>query len=206
MPPPKRGQASFAKKKVEVDPEEEKRKKAEYDAAQKKKRLEAAKRFSVGGTVDLAEFMDDDPDMSVTAKLQQVMSTAKESGLKVQQIFSYFKPNGKLEGDITPEDFGAAMHKLGWKCTDEQLKTLLDDFDEDGNGVVTKQELVKILKANHMATHDREVMRKADTIMAQADKDGDGVVDFDEFVIISKKFPNILFPAFAMSEKIKNKF
>ena len=33
MPPPKRGQASFAKKKVEVDPEEEKRKKAEYDAA-----------------------------------------------------------------------------------------------------------------------------------------------------------------------------
>ena len=57
------------------------------------------------------------------------MSTAKESGLKVQQIFSYFKPNGKLEGDITPEDFGAAMHKLGWKCTDEQLKTLLDDFD-----------------------------------------------------------------------------
>ena len=53
MPPPKRGQASFAKKKVEVDPEEEKRKKAEYDAAQKKKRLEAAKRFSVGGTVDL---------------------------------------------------------------------------------------------------------------------------------------------------------
>ena len=72
--------------------------------------------------------MDDDPDMSVTAKLQQVMSTAKESGLKVQQIFSYFKPNGKLEGDITPEDFGAAMHKLGWKCTDEQLKTLLDDL------------------------------------------------------------------------------
>ena len=53
MPPPKRGQASFAKKKVEVDPEEERRKKAEYDAAQKKKRLEAAKRFSVGGTVDL---------------------------------------------------------------------------------------------------------------------------------------------------------
>ncbi len=140
MPPPKRGQASFAKKKVEVDPEEEKRKKAEYDAAQKKKRLEAAKRFSVGGTVDLAEFMDDDPDMSVTAKLQQVMSTAKESGLKVQQIFSYFKPNGKLEGDITPEDFGAAMHKLGWKCTDEQLKTLLDDFDEDGNGTISIEE------------------------------------------------------------------
>ena len=73
MPPPKRGQASFAKKKVEVDPEEERRKKAEYDAAQKKKRLEAAKRFSVGGTVDLAEFMDDDPDMSVRSRRFEVL-------------------------------------------------------------------------------------------------------------------------------------
>merc|ERR1712072_1003691 len=43
-------------------------------------------------------------------------------------------------GDITPEDFGAAMHKLGWKCTDEQLKTLLDDFDEDGNGTISIEE------------------------------------------------------------------
>ena len=28
--------------------------------------------------------------------------------------------------------------------------------------------------------------------------DGDGVVSFDEFVIVSKKFPNILFPAVSM--------
>ena len=54
--------------------------------------------------------MDDDPDMSVTAKLQQVMSTAKESGLKVQQIFSYFKPSGKLE-EISPRK------TLGRPCT-----------------------------------------------------------------------------------------
>jgi len=140
MPPPKRGQASFAKKKVEIDPEEARKEQERLDAVMKKKRLEAAKRFSVGGTVDFAEFMDDDPDMSVTAKLQQVMSTAKESGLKVQQIFSYFKPDGKLEGDITPEDFGGAMHKLGWKCTDEQLTQLIYDFDEDHNGTISIEE------------------------------------------------------------------
>ena len=45
-----------------------------------------------------------------------------------------------------------------------------------------------------------EVQRKAETIMAQADKDGDGVVSFDEFVIVSKKFPNILFPAYSSSK------
>ena len=38
-------------------------------------------------------------------------------------------------------------------------------FDEDGNGVITKAELLKMLKSNHMASHDAEVARKADTIM-----------------------------------------
>ena len=56
-----------------------------------------------------------------------------------------------------------------------------------------------------MKSFDREVMRKADTIMAQADKDGDGVVDFDEFVVISKKFPNILFPAFSLQHQVQKK-
>lgn len=79
---------------------------------------------------------------------------------------------------------------------EEKLRFAFMVFDDEGNGVLTKAELVKILKANHMASHDTEVMRKAETIMTQADKDGDGVITFDEFVIVSKKFPNILFPAY----------
>lgn len=78
---------------------------------------------------------------------------------------------------------------------EDKLKFAFMSFDEDGNGVITKAELLKILKSNHMASHDAEVARKADTIMAQADKDGDGVITFDEFVIVSKKFPNILVSA-----------
>lgn len=62
--------------------------------------------------------------------------------------------------------------------------------------MITKAELLSILKANHMASSDAEVARKADTILAQADKDGDGVITFDEFVIVSKKFPNILVQSF----------
>jgi len=69
-------------------------------------------------------------------------------------------------------------------------------FDEDNNGVITKSELIKILKSNHMAKTDAEVSRKAETIMSQADKNGDGVMSFDEFATVSKKFPNILFPSY----------
>ena len=43
-------------------------------------------------------------------------------------------------------------------------------FDEDGNGVITKAELLKMLKSNHMASHDAEVARKADTIMVSLKK------------------------------------
>jgi len=69
-------------------------------------------------------------------------------------------------------------------------------FDVGNNGVITKSELIKILKANHMAKVEAEVMRKAETIMTQADKNGDGIVSYEEFVTVSKKFPNILFPAY----------
>ncbi len=73
------------------------------------------------------------------------------------------------------------------------MKFAFEAFDEAGNGVITKEELVRILKANHMASTDKEVVKKAETILAQADSDGDGVVSFDEFVVVAKRFPNILF-------------
>ena len=68
-------------------------------------------------------------------------------------------------------------------------------FDKEGTGSITHRELVKILRANHMAKTEAEVSRKAETIIAQCGKRNDGIIFFDEFVVVSKKFPNILFPA-----------
>lgn len=67
-------------------------------------------------------------------------------------------------------------------------------YDEDGSGSITHTELVKILRANHLAQTEAEVCRKAETIIAQCDKRNDGTISFDEFVVVAKKFPNILFP------------
>merc|ERR1712118_2688 len=95
---------------------------------------------------------------------------------------------GDRSGQIDVREFMIGLSNFTGAGKEEKLKFAFMVFDEDGNGVITKQELIKILKANHMASSDKEVMRKAETIMAQADKDGDGVVSFDEFVIVSKKF------------------
>ena len=65
---------------------------------------------------------------------------------------------------------------------------------------------MKILKSNHMATTVDEVRRKADVIMKQADQDGNGVITFDEFVLVSKRFPSILHPAAMLGQKVSSAF
>jgi serine/threonine-protein phosphatase 2B regulatory subunit len=77
---------------------------------------------------------------------------------------------------------------------EDKLRFSFDCFSQ-GNNTIVKDELVKILMANHMATTEKEVMKKAETVLAQADGDGDGVISFDEFCLVAKRFPNILFAA-----------
>ena len=99
-------------------------------------------------------------------------------------------------GLVDAREMLVAIANFAGAGKEDKLKFAFLLYDEDDNGVITKNELIKILKSNHMASSEGEVLRKADTILSQADKDGDGVVSYDEFVAVSKKFPNILFPAY----------
>ncbi|KAF0692419.1 Aste57867_16513 [Aphanomyces stellatus] len=116
-----------------------------------------------------------------------------------EKLFGLFD-NDKV-GRIDVREFLIALSNFCGAEKEEKLKFAFMVFDDDGNGVLSKQELMKILKANHMASNESEVARKADTIMSQGDKDGDGVISFDEFSIASKKFPNILFPAYTLNQQ-----
>jgi len=69
-------------------------------------------------------------------------------------------------------------------------------FDEDGNGTLNTEELTEILKANHLVSDEKAVKRKVETIMKQCDEDGSGSIDRDEFFIIARKFPTMLFPEY----------
>jgi len=122
---------------------------------------------------------------------------------QVEKLFQLFDKD--RSGQIDVKEFMIGLSNFTGAGKEEKLKFAFMVFDEDGNGVITKQELLKILKANHMASTEKEVLRKAETIMTQADKDGDGVISFDEFVIVSKKFPNILFPAYSLGQKLEQK-
>ena len=45
------------------------------------------------------------------------------------------------------------------------------------------------------------VQRKADTVMRQAATQGAGSITMNEFVVVSKKFPNILLPTIGRKKK-----
>jgi serine/threonine-protein phosphatase 2B regulatory subunit len=142
------------------------------------KRFQAADKDK-SGLIDYTEFCE----------ILQVDPSPQCEG--VFQLYDYDKT-----GQVDAREFLIAVSNYTGAGKEDKLKFAFMAFDGEGNGVITKAELLKILKANHMASHDVEVARKADTIMSQADKDGDGVITFDEFVVVSKKFPNILFPAY----------
>nr|CCA13985.1 calcineurin subunit B putative [Albugo laibachii Nc14] len=149
----------------------------------------AYKRFKTmnkdgNGQIDFPEFCD----------ILQVGPTPQS-----EKLFRLFDMN-KL-GRIDLREFMIALSNFSGTNKEEKLKFAFLLFDEDGNGEISRQELVQILKANHMAGSEAEVARKADTIMSQGDKDGDGVISFQEFVIVSRKFPNILFPAYSNLKK-----
>ena len=73
-------------------------------------------------------------------------------------------------------------------------------FDELKTGYISHKEVEEILRGNHMIGI-LSVQRKADTVMRQAATQGAGSITMNEFVVVSKKFPNILLPTIGRKKK-----
>jgi Ca2+-binding EF-hand superfamily protein len=74
-----------------------------------------------------------------------------------------------------------------------RVKFSFEMFDETKSGFITAKEIEEILRGNHMLSLN-SIKRKAETVMRQAHTNESGAITLKEFIIISKKFPNILFP------------
>mmetsp|Transcript_23502 Transcript_23502/g.44658 ORF Transcript_23502/g.44658 Transcript_23502/m.44658 type:complete len:520 (-) Transcript_23502:100-1659(-) len=116
-----------------------------------------------------------------------------EPSVQCEEVFKMYDYN--RSGLIDAKELLIALANFTGAGKDDKMKFAFMLYDEESTGSITHRELVKILRANHMAKTEAEVSRKAETIIAQCDKRNDGIITFDEFVVVSKKFPNILFPA-----------
>ena len=129
------------------------------------------------GVIDFTEFCE------------ILQAEPNEQSERVFALYDYDK-----SGLIESKEILIALANFTGAGKEDKLKFDFLLFDEDGNGVITKGELIKILKANHLAKVEAEVARKAETIMAQADKHGDGIITLEALMATSRKFPSVIFP------------
>lgn len=117
----------------------------------------------------------------------------------VERLFSLF--DSDRSGSIDLKEFIVGLCNVGSTARDDKVKFAFEIFDLDASGYINKDELRKIVKATNMAT-EKQLDRKVKWLMTQCDKDGDGRISYEEFVQLSKKFPNIVFPAFSLASSL----
>ena len=131
-------------------------------------------------------------DFELFCKLLQVEATGE-----YHHLFTLFdEDNG---GTVNIKELILGLCNFITIDKEVRCRFIFEMFDEDRSGFLSEKELIDILKANHMQS-EAAVSRKAKTIMKQADRDGSGELNFDEFLIVSQKFPNILFPAISKDQ------
>ena len=117
--------------------------------------------------------------------------------LRVEPISEYRKLfdlyDSEQLGDIDMREFLLSM--LNFVPVDKEIRIRFSFqmYDEAKSGFISQREIEEILRGNHMIGL-QSVQRKAETVMKQAVSNKTGSITMNEFVVVSRKFPNILLP------------
>ena len=104
-------------------------------------------------------------------------------------------------GLVDLKEFIIGLSNVSQTGRDNKVKFAFQIFDLDGSGYIDENELRKIVKATNMAS-EKQLDRKVKWLMSQVDKNNDGTISFDEFVLLARRFPNIVFPAFSLVSNV----
>jgi len=117
--------------------------------------------------------------------------------LRVEPITEYRKLfdlfDSESLGDVDLREFLLSMLNFVTVDKEVRIRFSFQMYDEGKSGFITQKEIEEILRGNHMIGI-ASVQRKAETIMKQAVSNKTGSITINEFVVVSKKFPNILLP------------
>merc|ERR1712164_19124 len=117
---------------------------------------------------------------------------------EIREAFSLF--DSDASGMIDIRELKAAMRALGFEVKNEELKKMVTDIDNDGNGTIEFSEFLMMMTAKMGEKDTREAEELGENIddeelqdmINQADRDGDGEINIDEFYRIMKKKGNFL--------------
>merc|ERR1712103_17411 len=133
---------------------------------------------------------------------------------EIREAFSLF--DSDASGMIDVRELKAAMRALGFEVKNEELKKMVSDVDNDGNGTIEFAEFLQMMTGKIGEKDSREDIEKVfklfdddntnkisfrnlarvaeelEDMINQADRDGDGEINIDEFYRIMKKKGNFL--------------
>merc|ERR1712010_149139 len=117
---------------------------------------------------------------------------------EIREAFNLF--DGDASGAIDARELKAAMRALGFEVKNEELKKMVSDVDNDGNGTIEFGEFLQMMTGKMGEKDSREDIEKVfklfdeelQDMINQADRDGDGEINIDEFYRIMKKKGNFL--------------
>lgn len=122
-----------------------------------------------------------------------------DTGPVVERLFQLYDP--EKTGKIDFRQFIVALLNFTTAPKEDRIRFTFDVFDINKDGFINKEELTLALKSNHLSSSTKEVVRKVETMLAQAVGGSDGMMSFEEFVRICGKFPNLIHPSYGMGSK-----
>ncbi len=138
--------------------------------------FEMPKESRLGGRVDFTQFCN-------ILKQEPVGENLR--------LFSLFDP--ERTGTVDFREFILTAMNFVEVSKETRIRFIFVMFDEEKTGFIALAEIEQILRGNHIASI-ASVQRKAQTIMKQTGNNTNSIT-LNEFIIVTKKFPNILFPA-----------
>ena len=116
------------------------------------------------------------------------------SAYLAKRFFTVFDTNG--DGRLTRRELVAELERLADGTPAEKLRFAFDVHDEDGNGVIDRDELERMLHIalteNHLVVPDATVEELTRAMMRHVDADGDERIDFGEFQRALEHFPGVV--------------
>ena len=130
----------------------------------------------------LFELFDINNDGQISfEEFQQVLINMKNEGINSNEIKELFNSlDTDKNGKIDYTEFIASCLQKKIYLNQERLNEAFSLFDKDNNGVITKDEIMSVLKI-------KDGENEIGNLMRDIDKNGDGVINMEEFVEFMKE-------------------